>query len=144
MSEHNETDRAVFDGNHRPDGRFAPGNRASRGNPLARRMFQLRRSLLDAADPEAVARVGRKLAALAEAGDVQAAKVWLDYVVGRPAQAVELSGPAGEPLGVDLGGLHAALMATLAPFPEARVRVALALKGLADESRDVDQTGDGA
>jgi hypothetical protein len=107
-------------------------------------MYELRQALLDAADPAAVARVGRKLAELAEAGDVQAAKVFLEYACGRPAQAVELSGPDGEPLGVDWSRLQGVLLEALGRFPEAKEVVAVALKGLADDVRDAGQPGDGA
>jgi hypothetical protein len=41
-----------------------------------------------------------KLAELAEAGDVQAARLWLEYTIVKPIPAVELSGPDGEPLGL--------------------------------------------
>src|SRR4051812_16452448 len=126
-----------------PDGRFGPGNRLSGGNPNARRLFELRKALLDSADADDVRRVGRRLLALAEDGDVQAAKLWLENVVGKPAQAIELSGPDGEPLGVDWGRLQAVLLGALSRFPEARVQVALALRGLADDNRDAERAGDG-
>lgn len=123
--------------NHRSDGRFAPGNRAALGNPLNRRMQALRKALLDSAEPDDVRRVGKRLLALAEEGDVQAAKVYLDFLIGRPAQAIELSGPDGEPLGVDWERLQTVLLTSLSRFPEARLAVVMALKGLAD----VDATG---
>jgi hypothetical protein len=137
---------AVRDGSYgRGDGgRFGPGNRFAGGNPNARRMNELRTALLDAAGPDDVRRVGLKLAELAGGGDVQAAKVFLDYVVGKPPQALELSGRDGEPLGVDWGRLQAALMGALAAYPDAKVSVALALRGLADDARsDAGQPGDG-
>src|SRR3954466_6916760 len=82
-------------------GRFGAGNRFGGGNPNARRMFDLRKALLDSAKPEDVQAVGAKLAELAMAGDVQAAKLWLEYTVGKPPQAVELTGPDGSALGLD-------------------------------------------
>ncbi len=130
--------------NHRSDGRFAPGNRVALGNPNNRKMHDLRRALLDSADADAVVRVGNRLRALAEGGDVQAAKLWMEYVIGKPPQAIELSGPDGEPLGVDWVRLQDALMGALSRFPDARVAVAVALRGLADDARDAGQPGDDA
>jgi hypothetical protein len=109
-------------------------------------MYELRAALLEAADGETVARVGRKLAELAEGGDVQAAKVWLEYVVGRPPQALELSGPFGSPLGGDWSQFQRILLGALGNFPEARVALAVALRGLADDAhaRDAERPGDGS
>jgi hypothetical protein len=75
---------------HVPDrdarGRFAPGNRAGRGNPLGQRVQQLRAALLAAVEPEALERIARALVKRAERGDVGAAKLVLAYSLG-PAQA---------------------------------------------------------
>jgi hypothetical protein len=136
------TVRPGFDGRDGA-GRFARGNAIARGNPFARRMATLRQALLDSATPDDVQRVGRMLLGLAEAGDVAAAKVWLEYTVGRPPQALELSGPEGEPLSFDLSRLQSVLLGALASYPEAKVAVAAALKGLADDTRDVERPGDG-
>jgi hypothetical protein len=119
-----------------PDGRFAAGNAIARGNPVNRRMASLRAALLDSATSEAVQAVGAKLAELARGGDVQAAKVWLDFVVGKPPQAVELTGADGEPLaGLDWGRVQGAILDALAPFSEAKVAVALKLRELTDDAR---------
>jgi hypothetical protein len=115
------------------NGRFAQGNTLAKGNPHARRMHDLRRALLDSVDSQTVQDVTQKLADLARGGDVQAAKLLLEYVVGEPVQSVELSGPEGEPLGIDFGSVQNALLNALAPFPEARVQVAMMLRGLADD-----------
>ena len=125
-------------------GRFAPGNSFARGNPNARRQHELRAALLEAATDADVQEVGRTLAGLAKGGDVQAAKVWLDFVCGRPPAAVELTGADGGPLvGIDWARLQAALLDALGPFGEARVAVALRLKELADAGRDAPPDGDG-
>jgi hypothetical protein len=126
------------------EGRFGPGNQYARGNPQNRRVAEFRQSLLDATDSDTVVRVGKTLSDLAVAGDVTAAKVWLEFVIGKPPQAVELSGPDGEPLGVDWERLQATLLGALGRFPEAKVAVAVALRGLAvDDTRDAEQPGDG-
>jgi hypothetical protein len=125
-----------------PGGRFAPGHTYSRG-PRHTRMAALRAALLDSATPEDVRAVGTKLAELARGGDVQAAKVWLDFVVGKPPQAVELTGADGESLGLDWSRVEAAVLAALAPFGgQARFAVALALRGVVTDADRAEQPGD--
>lgn len=124
-----------------PDGRFGLGNPGGRGNPNARKMYELRRALVDAATPKVVAGLGRKLAMLGLQGDVQAAKLYLEYVVGKPPQAVELTGADGEPLGLDWGRVQAAVLGALGAFPEARLAVAMSLRRLADDGGS--EPGDG-
>lgn len=120
-----------------PDGRFGLGNPGGRGNPNARKMYELRRALVDAATPKVVAGLGRKLAMLGLQGDVQAAKLYLEYVVGKPPQAVELTGADGEPLGVNFAAVTTIVLNALAgpEHAEARVRIAAQLMELGDAGR---------
>jgi hypothetical protein len=76
-----------------PSGRFAPGNKLAKGNPANRRMQEFRRSFLDAIEPETVQAITKKLVALAVAGDLDACKVLLPQLIGRPPQLIDLSGP---------------------------------------------------
>jgi hypothetical protein len=126
------------------DGRFAPGNVISQGNLGNKRMKELRRALLECATEEKVKAVEESLHELAVGGDVAAAKVWLDHVVGKPLQAVEVSGPDGQGLGVEV--LMTAVLAALAPYPEARLAVAARLKGVGrgHDAGPGDRTGDPA
>ena len=117
-----------------PDGRFALGNQAAAGNPINRRMKELRRALLDSTSPEDVKAVGQTLWELATGGDVQAAKVWLEFVIGKPPQALEVSGPDGQALGMEV--VMTAVLAALAPYPEARLAVAAGLKEVGHVSGD--------
>jgi hypothetical protein len=126
----NEPSPAVPNGRHL-DGRFAAGNRAAVGHVSNARMKELRRALLDCATEEKVKAVEESLHELAVGGDVAAAKVWLDHVVGKPLQAVEVSGPDGQGLGVEV--LMTAVLAALAPYPEARLAVAARLKEIPRE-----------
>jgi hypothetical protein len=123
----NEPSPASPNGRH-VNGRFAPGNQAAVGNPGNTRMKELRRALLECATEEKVKAVEESLHELAVGGDVAAAKVWLDHVVGKPLQAVEVSGPDGQGVGVEV--LMTAVLAALAPYPEARLAVAARLKGV--------------
>jgi hypothetical protein len=74
------------------------------------------------------------LVEMAIGGDVAAAKVWLDHVVGKPVQAVELSGPDGAAL--DLPAIVSTIMIALGDDPTARVKVAAAFRRLGETSRD--------
>jgi hypothetical protein len=123
------TDRNGSNGAGRlPSGRFALGNRLSPGNPKARRMHELRSRLLAAAAPEAVVKVIRRMGELAEAGDVAAARLYLEYTTGKPVQALEVSGPDGEAL--SLVNLQAIVLDALRDHPAARVAVAARLMEL--------------
>ncbi len=109
---------STTDPNGRDDlGRFGPGNAHSRGHAGHRKVSEMRRAALEAETPVRVARVMAKLFDLAEAGDVSAAKVYLENVVGRPIQGVEISGPDGSPLERS-AELATALGAALSPFSE--------------------------
>jgi hypothetical protein len=110
------------------DGRFAPGNRVSVNNPGNTRMRSLRRALLECGTEEKVREVEAKLHELAVGGDVAAIRTWLEYLTGKPVQALEVTGPDGTALGVEV--LITAVLAALAPYPEARLAVAAKLKGV--------------
>src|SRR5262245_60732942 len=69
------------------DGRFVTGNRFGPGNPFYRRQAELRRSVLDLFTPEDVMSLLRVMLALGRNGDVAAARVFLEYVVGKPHKA---------------------------------------------------------
>jgi hypothetical protein len=78
----------VFEGRG-AGGKFAIGNRFGKGNPHARRMAALRQAFLSVATEERMKELGEKLYAAAVGGDWQAAKLFLLFVVGRPADAVD-------------------------------------------------------
>jgi hypothetical protein len=75
-------------------GRFVAGNRygtRNPGNAMARRMAELRRTLVESVTPEETVAVFRKLYRLALDGDVAAIKLFLEYSAGKPVQGIELS-----------------------------------------------------
>ena len=85
-------------------GRFAIGNTAGQGNPLHRRACELRRELLDVAGP-ALPQVVAQLVRRAVEGDVMAARVLLDRMLGTARQEAPEStqidlGPLGTPQAV--------------------------------------------
>ena len=100
------------------NGHFAAGNKIGRGNPGNKRLAELRRALLDCVTPEQVKDVGNALYKQALDGDVHAAKVWLEFVIGKPCQAVEIA--VAEPTGLDLYSLTKLITTALEPWPEAQ------------------------
>ena len=78
-------------------GRFTKGNPGGPGNPFARQVGQLRAAMLNAVDPKDVQEIIEAVVTKAKEGDLRAAKLLLDYSVGRPVPATEPpgDGPAG-------------------------------------------------
>jgi len=77
--------RAITDRDER--GRFLPGNKAATGNPHAKRVAELRSALLEAVTAEDLTAVVRALVTAAKQGDVAAARVLFERVLGRPLEA---------------------------------------------------------
>jgi hypothetical protein len=108
-------------------------------------MQEFRRQFLEAVDPGTIPKLVGQLSAAALEGDFDATKLLLEYTVGKPSQALELSGPEGEPLGLNVGAITTIILGALAGPEHAEARVALAtrFKELADDARDRDRDGDG-
>jgi hypothetical protein len=122
------------DGRHL-NGRFARGNKVSRGNIGNKRMGELRRAVLDSVSPQDAVNVMKCLYDMAIAGDVQAARVWLDHVLGKPPQAVEVSGPPeGARIGISV--VIATLMDALKDEDSARIKVGAAFGRLSELARN--------
>ncbi len=68
-------------------GRFVAGNPGGPGNPYAARVGELRSALLSAVSPGDLAAIAKQLVAAAKGGDVAAAKVVFERVLGRPLEA---------------------------------------------------------
>jgi hypothetical protein len=99
-------------------GKFTAGNTAGRGNPHCRRVAQLRTAALNAVSPEEMRDLVKHLYGLAMAGDTAAARLVMEYVMGKPA-------PAADPDAVDLHELAIALGGVdVADFATARGRIA--------------------
>jgi hypothetical protein len=69
-------------------GKFTAGNRFGKGNPHARRMAALRQAFLSVATEARMKQLAEKLYAAAVNGDWQAARLFMLFVLGRPAEAV--------------------------------------------------------
>jgi hypothetical protein len=104
-----------------PLGRFAPGNRAGRGNPHAARVSALRSALLDAVTPDDLRAVVAALVDRAKGGDVAAARELLDRAIGKPPAVLGVvTEPVPEPGGWVLTDEDRALFVALLAIPEAR------------------------
>jgi hypothetical protein len=113
-------------------GLFARGNQISRGHQGNRRMSELRQSILSAASEDDVQAIIRKMAEMGRTGDVMAARVFLEYVVGKPVQALELSNADGS--AIELTSVVATIMVALGDDPAARAKVAAAFRRLGAQS----------
>jgi hypothetical protein len=70
-------------------GRFARGNPGGPGNPFYRRLAECRRAVHRAFTPEDVTSLLGVMLQRGRNGDVAAARVFLEYVVGKPVKAPE-------------------------------------------------------
>jgi hypothetical protein len=74
---------------HDAKGRFARGNAGGPGNPFGRQVAELRKTLLVVVTPERFRTLVDSLVTRAANGDNVAAKLVLQYTLGKPAAAVE-------------------------------------------------------
>ena|SRR3990172_2127122 len=94
-------DRPSSNGHNGRDagGRFVKGNPGGKGNPRAKQVADLRRTLLSAVTDDDLRRIVRMLIDKAVGGDVAAAREVLDRMLGKPKATVEadvnLSSDAG-------------------------------------------------
>ena len=136
MSDDDTVDSPTGNNGQAPDGKFTPGNgighrfargnKHGRGNPTAIRMHEGRMQFLDAIHAGTLAALARKLQVSALEGDLEATKLLLGYALGRPQQAVELSGPDGTPLGLNVGAVTTIVLNALAGPEHAEMRVRIA------------------
>ncbi len=72
-----------------PNDRFAKGNSGGPGNPFARQVAAFRQEFMAAVTGEDIAVIVRALIDKAKAGDVAAARLVLQYTLGKPAATVD-------------------------------------------------------
>jgi hypothetical protein len=87
----------LADGGRDTSGRFLAGNKFGRGNPHAAAVARLRSALLRTVKPADIRSMIKALLGRARKGDTAAAKLVLEYTVGRPVQTA-----GGEPGDVPL------------------------------------------
>src|SRR5207249_9797023 len=69
-------------------GRFAPGNKLGTGNPFARLVAGMRQRLVQRVTLAELDEVVDNLVLLAKGGDLGAIKLFLGYLIGKPAEVV--------------------------------------------------------
>ena len=72
------------DGGRDHTGRFSPGNKLGRGNPLAGRAAKIRAALIRAVTVEDAKAIAVRLVQQAKTGDLAAIKILLDRTIGPP------------------------------------------------------------
>ncbi|MFO0842648.1 MAG: hypothetical protein U0797_09680 [Gemmataceae bacterium] len=85
MSAHEETPKPAPEGRE-GNGRFTKGNAGGPGNPFARRVAQMRSLALQVVTDDDLSAILKKMVELAREGDVPAAKLVLQYTLGKPAE----------------------------------------------------------
>ena len=81
-----ETPLPAGDNGRDSSGRFVANNRCGKGNPLNRRVGQLRSALIRAVTTDDLKAIIAKLIEQAIAGDVVAAREVLDRTLGKPVE----------------------------------------------------------
>jgi hypothetical protein len=84
---------------------------------------------------EQVVAVARKLYELALDGDVSAARCWLEHIIGRPVQAVELTAPSPGIAPMAIVRLVIDALSDLPNYEEIRARLVAAFERL-EPTRD--------
>lgn len=74
-------------GERDPRGRFAKGNRGGTGNPYAKQVAELRKSMMKAVTKRDMQQIVEKLIAKAKAGDLRAVDLLLNRIFGAPVAA---------------------------------------------------------
>jgi hypothetical protein len=80
------------------NGRFAPGNRGGPGRPRKAREEKYLDILVAACTPDEWEQVCRVAIARARAGDSRAREWLANYIIGKPIEKHEVTGPEGEGL----------------------------------------------
>lgn len=70
------------------NGRFTSGNAGGPGNPHSRRVAEFRRVLFDAVTEDDLREIAMTLKEQAKSGNLDATKILLDRLLGRPTQHV--------------------------------------------------------
>jgi hypothetical protein len=77
------------EGQRNPSGQFAVGNKCGKGNPHARKLSAMRKAFADVVDENRLKQLAESIYHRSLAGDMVAAKLLLNYVVGKPVDSVD-------------------------------------------------------
>jgi hypothetical protein len=124
----------------RADGTFKPGHGYSKG-PHASDVARLRTLLYSSVSDDDVRAVFAQLVEGAKAGKLAFIRELLDRLIGKPPQAVHLTGDAGEDTGggeVNLADLQLLVWELLEGHPDLRTKLAQRLREYHDQHRPAD------
>jgi len=86
---HAATEKVESKNGRDANGRFAPGNPGGPGNPYARKVAEMRKTMVEFVSIEKLKRIVEAITKKAEEGDVAAAKLIFQYVLGKPTTPVD-------------------------------------------------------
>ena len=86
---HATQDKTESKNGRQANGRFAPGNAGGPGNPYYRQVAEYKKAVLAVVSIERLKRILDAIAKKAEDGDVAAAKLILQYTLGKPTTSVD-------------------------------------------------------
>lgn len=111
-------------------GRVLPGSKLGKGNLARGRMAKLKRVLINSVSPQKVLQAEAKLFSLFMDGDMQAAKLWMDHVLGKPLTQIEMTSRSGHSatLTFVLSAINQAV-----PDPEMRDHIAHVIDQLCEQ-----------
>jgi hypothetical protein len=113
------------------NGRFKAGHPClSRGNPFQKQLYEMRSLLYSRVTAEEFNAILDRMIALAQDGNVPAAKLLIEHLCGKPLQAVQVSGADGEKLGLSVADVQLAVIEALADDQSAKAKVAVKMKEL--------------
>lgn len=82
-------------------GRFQPGNTLGKGNIGSRRMAEMRRAWHEATTPLKMQAVEQAIYQAVIDGDMMAARLWLDYTLGKPKALPDEADEDAQPLVIE-------------------------------------------
>jgi hypothetical protein len=112
------------------NGTFGPGHPFSVGKGRPAKSVDFKQALLGCVTPDRVREVEEALFVEVKKGNVGAIRTWLEHCVGKPLQAVEVSGKDGG--AIDVRMIGEAMLAALGDDPDARLKVANVFRRLAE------------
>jgi hypothetical protein len=121
------------------NGTFAKGHHHSRGNPFVKELHAMRVRLYNAVSNEDFDAVVKKMIELAREGSIQAAKLLIEHLAGKPHQSIHLTGTDSTSTDkLNVADVQLAIVEALIDEPAAKLKVTRALKALYERAKSTD------
>jgi hypothetical protein len=91
-------------------------------------MYEIKKWFVGSATLEELQKARAKLVEMMLDGDPAATRLYWESMMGKAAQSVQLSGPEGQPLGMDVASFTNVVLVALAKHPEAKAEIITALE----------------